>query len=63
MNASVTDNSPDNENPPIEDEEGLPSPPLDEGALFATQTTSIQLSEVWHIKFWMIYCRSFLIEA
>ncbi|XP_064954777.1 probable mediator of RNA polymerase II transcription subunit 26b isoform X1 [Musa acuminata AAA Group] len=42
---AVTDNSPDNENPPIEDEEGLPSPPLDEGALFATQTTSIQLSE------------------
>lgn len=30
----------------MEDEEGLPSPPLDEGALFATQTASIQLSEV-----------------
>ncbi|CAL9111369.1 unnamed protein product [Musa textilis] len=47
MNASVTDNFPDNENLPIEDEEGLPSPPLDEGALFATQTTSIQLSELF----------------
>ncbi|XP_074555766.1 putative mediator of RNA polymerase II transcription subunit 26b [Curcuma longa] len=28
----------------FEEEEGLPSPPLDEGALFAAQTTSIQLS-------------------
>lgn len=30
----------------MEDEEGLPSPPLDEGFLFASQTTSMQLSEV-----------------
>jgi len=29
-----------------EEEEGLPSPPLDEGAFFAPQTTSIQLSVV-----------------
>ena len=29
-----------------EEEEGLPSPPLDEGAFFATQPTSMELSEV-----------------
>uniref|UniRef100_A0A2P2KTT6 Putative mediator of RNA polymerase II transcription subunit 26b n=1 Tax=Rhizophora mucronata TaxID=61149 RepID=A0A2P2KTT6_RHIMU len=28
-----------------EEEEGLPSPPLDEGAFFAAQTTSIELSQ------------------
>ncbi|RRT62160.1 hypothetical protein B296_00004282 [Ensete ventricosum] len=43
--ASLSYNSPDSINPPMEDEEGLPSPPLDEGFLFATQTTSMQLSE------------------
>ncbi|KAJ8505854.1 hypothetical protein OPV22_006740 [Ensete ventricosum] len=43
--AAIADNSPDSINPPMEDEEGLPSPPLDEGFLFATQTTSMQLSE------------------
>ncbi|KAJ8466538.1 hypothetical protein OPV22_029090 [Ensete ventricosum] len=43
--AIADDRSPESVNPPIEDEEGLPSPPLDEGALFATQTASIQLSE------------------
>ncbi|THU62592.1 hypothetical protein C4D60_Mb01t06740 [Musa balbisiana] len=44
--AAVADNSPDSVNPSVvDDEDGLPSPPLDEGALFATQTTSIQLSE------------------
>lgn len=41
-----TDQSLDSMNQPVEDEEGLPSPPLDEGALFATQTNSIQFSEV-----------------
>ncbi|GJM88597.1 hypothetical protein PR202_ga04675 [Eleusine coracana subsp. coracana] len=47
-NAALADNSPDSSNPSVVDEdeeEGLPSPPLDEGAFFATQTTSIQLSE------------------
>ncbi|CAL9100080.1 unnamed protein product [Musa acuminata var. zebrina] len=43
--AAIADNSPDSINPPMEDEEGLPSPPLDEGFLFASQTTSMQLSE------------------
>jgi len=47
-NAALADNSPGSSNPSVvdeEDEEGLPSPPLDEGAFFATQPTSIQLSE------------------
>ncbi|KAH0465669.1 hypothetical protein IEQ34_005772 [Dendrobium chrysotoxum] len=30
-----------------DEEEGLPSPPMDEGALLVTQTTTIQLSEVF----------------
>jgi hypothetical protein len=44
--------TPDSANPSVvdEDEEGLPSPPLDEGAFFATQPTSMELSEV-HILF------------
>ncbi|KAJ8503881.1 hypothetical protein OPV22_004767 [Ensete ventricosum] len=43
---AIADNSPDSVNPSIVDyEEGLPSPPLDEGALFTAQTTSIRLSE------------------
>lgn len=29
-----------------DEEEGLPSPPLDEGAFFAPETTAIKLSEV-----------------
>ncbi|KAK9167850.1 hypothetical protein Scep_003041 [Stephania cephalantha] len=38
--------SPDSVNPSIVDEEeGLPSPPLDEGAFFTTQPTSIELSQ------------------
>ncbi|KAL0928885.1 hypothetical protein M5K25_000815 [Dendrobium thyrsiflorum] len=44
--AAIADHSPDSVNPSMAyEEEGLPSPPLDEGALLATQTTSIQLSE------------------
>ncbi|XP_008798351.1 probable mediator of RNA polymerase II transcription subunit 26b isoform X1 [Phoenix dactylifera] len=45
--AAIADNSPASVNPSVvdEEEEGLPSPPLDEGALWATQTTSIQLSK------------------
>ncbi|KAG1363857.1 putative mediator of RNA polymerase II transcription subunit 26b [Cocos nucifera] len=41
--AAIADNSP--ASPSVVDEEGLPSPPLDERALLATQTTCIQLSE------------------
>lgn len=47
-NAALADNSPGSSNPSVvddDDEEGLPSPPLDEGAFFATQTTAIQLLE------------------
>ncbi|XP_074581443.1 putative mediator of RNA polymerase II transcription subunit 26b [Curcuma longa] len=43
--AAIPDNSPDSINLPMEDEEGLPFPPLDEGALFATQTAPMQLSK------------------
>ena len=39
--------TPDSVNPSVVDEEeGLPSPPLDEGAFFATQPTSMELSQV-----------------
>ncbi|KAJ9185072.1 hypothetical protein P3X46_004744 [Hevea brasiliensis] len=38
--------TPESVNPSVVDEEeGLPSPPLDEGAFFATQTTGIELSQ------------------
>ncbi|KAJ6380770.1 hypothetical protein OIU77_029632 [Salix suchowensis] len=38
--------TPDSVNPSVVDEEeGLPSPPLDEGAFFATQPTSMELSQ------------------
>ncbi|KAJ6826601.1 uncharacterized protein M6B38_371570 [Iris pallida] len=43
---AIPNNSPDSVTPSgLDEEEGLPSPPLDEVALFATQTTSIPLSE------------------
>jgi hypothetical protein len=43
--------TPDSVNPSVVDEEeGLPSPPLDDGVFFATQPTSMELSEV-HILF------------
>lgn len=49
--AQLIDNSPDSMNPStLDEEEGLPFPPLDEGALLATQTTTIQLSKVYKIK-------------
>jgi hypothetical protein len=48
----VAEGTPDSVNPSVVDEEeGLPSPPLDEGAFFAPQPTSIELSQVhiyWH---------------
>uniref|UniRef100_A0A452Z420 TFIIS N-terminal domain-containing protein n=1 Tax=Aegilops tauschii subsp. strangulata TaxID=200361 RepID=A0A452Z420_AEGTS len=48
-NVALADNSPGTSNPSVvdddEEEEGLPSPPLDEGAFFAPETTAIQLSE------------------
>lgn len=43
--------TPDSVNPSVVDEEeGLPSPPLDDGVFFATQPTSMELSQV-HIIF------------
>ncbi|KAK6944476.1 Transcription factor IIS, N-terminal [Dillenia turbinata] len=40
--------TPDSVNPSVVDvEEGLPSPPLDEGAFFATPTASMELSQFW----------------
>ncbi|XP_051200237.1 probable mediator of RNA polymerase II transcription subunit 26b [Lolium perenne] len=48
-NVALADNSPGTSNPSVvdddEEEEGLPSPPLDEGAFFAPEATAIQLSE------------------
>lgn len=44
--AGPAEGTPDSVNPSVVDEEeGLPSPPLDEGAFFATQPTSIELSQ------------------
>ena len=45
VNPSVVDEEEEEE----EEEEGLPSPPLDEGAFFATQPTSMELSQVHFI--------------
>lgn len=43
---AVAEGTPDSVNPSVVDEEeGLPSPPLDEGAFFAPQPTSIELSQ------------------
>uniref|UniRef100_A0A1D1YVM7 Transcription elongation factor A protein 3 n=2 Tax=Anthurium amnicola TaxID=1678845 RepID=A0A1D1YVM7_9ARAE len=43
--ATLTENTPESVNPSVvDDEEGLPSPPLDEGVLFSTQTT-MELSQ------------------
>ncbi|XXG52912.1 hypothetical protein AAC387_Pa03g1110 [Persea americana] len=46
--SAVTEGSPDSvivNASVVDEEEGLPSPPLDEGAFLATQTTSMELSE------------------
>jgi hypothetical protein len=44
--------TPDSVNPSVVDEEeGLPSPPLDEGAFFTTQPTSMELSQVCFLFF------------
>ncbi|XP_062166629.1 probable mediator of RNA polymerase II transcription subunit 26b [Alnus glutinosa] len=43
---AVAEGTPDSVNPSVVDEEeGLPSPPLDDGVFFATQPTSMELSE------------------
>ncbi|KAK9290582.1 hypothetical protein L1049_008753 [Liquidambar formosana] len=43
---AATEGTPDSLNPSVlDEEEGLPSPPMDEGAFFATQTTSMELSQ------------------
>lgn len=48
-----SEGTPDSLNPSYVDdeEEGLPSPPLDEGVFFATQPTSMELSQVWLLLF------------
>lgn len=56
--------SPDSVNPSpdsVVDEEGLPSPPLDEGAFLAPQTTSIELSQVqiFQYKAFVEFCLIF----
>eukprot|EP01018_Ginkgo_biloba_P028503 Gb_30192 [translate_table: standard] len=44
--AAIAGTSPDSVSPAVvDDENGLPSPPLDEGAFLATQTTSIEISK------------------
>ncbi|XP_058078324.1 probable mediator of RNA polymerase II transcription subunit 26b [Magnolia sinica] len=44
--AAIAGGTPESVNPSVVDEEeGLPSPPLDEGAFLATQTTSMELSQ------------------
>ncbi|KAK4281977.1 hypothetical protein QN277_013414 [Acacia crassicarpa] len=51
VNATTTsagsEGTPDSVNPSVvdEEEEGLPSPPMDEGAFFAAQTASMELSQ------------------
>uniref|UniRef100_A0A0E0PMI1 TFIIS N-terminal domain-containing protein n=1 Tax=Oryza rufipogon TaxID=4529 RepID=A0A0E0PMI1_ORYRU len=59
-NVALTDNSPGSSKTSVvddADDEGLPSPPLDEGAFFATQTTAIQLSEVLiFVCSWYLNC-------
>ncbi|XP_039115286.1 probable mediator of RNA polymerase II transcription subunit 26b [Dioscorea cayenensis subsp. rotundata] len=47
--ATITDGTPDSViiSAEEEDEEGLPFPPLDEGALLATQTAPIELSKIF----------------
>ncbi|OMO89531.1 hypothetical protein CCACVL1_07779 [Corchorus capsularis] len=46
---AITEGTPESANPSVvdeeEEEEGLPSPPLDIGAFFATQPTSMELSQ------------------
>ncbi|CAL0323524.1 unnamed protein product [Lupinus luteus] len=44
---AVSEGTPDSVNPSVveDDEEGLPSPPMDEGAFFVTQAGSIELSQ------------------
>lgn len=48
-----TEGTPDSVNPSVidDEEEGLPSPPLDEGAFFAAQTTSMELTGVLALYF------------
>lgn len=44
--ATIAEGTPDSINPSVVDEvEGLPSPPLDDGVFFATQPTSMELSQ------------------
>lgn len=43
----VAGDTPESVNPSVVDyEEGLPFPPMDEGAFFATQTASMEFCEV-----------------
>lgn len=46
--AAIAGTSPDSVSlATVDDENGLPSPPLDEGAFLATQTTSIEISQIF----------------
>lgn len=57
-----TEGTPDSANPSVvDDEEGLPSPPLDEGFLFSTQPT-MELSDVWRSHFFYLFFVTFLLE-
>lgn len=56
--------TPDSVNPSVVDddeEEGLPSPPLDEGAFFVTQAGSMELSQVFALHLPPFYCCKLLI--
>lgn len=50
------ENSPDSVNHSVLDEEGLPSPPLDEAALLVTQPTTLELSQVDASFYDCVFC-------
>ena len=46
----------------VEEEEGLPSPPLDVGAFFATQPTSMELSQVLFLILFHLFFFIFIVK-